>query len=286
MGIYDRPYWKEEQRGGGGGFGAPMRGAIRPALPKPSRAVTVIMIACAAVFLLQIFSRDLRLFLTLQFGVRPSRFYEVWRFGTFQFLHGSAGHFVYNMLGLYFFGPPLERTWGTQRFVWFYLLAGAFGGLCYLAMAAATPLGDVPLIGASGGILACLAACAILYPQMIVLIFPIRWVAVFLAVLYVLGILHDRSYSDAAHLGGMVAAVAYLVLWPRVRTQAAQQRVAARKGAWQKKMQARAAEQKEVDRILQKIKDRGLESLSDKERQTLRDATRNQRKEENDLYKA
>ncbi|MCC5919538.1 MAG: rhomboid family intramembrane serine protease [Cyclobacteriaceae bacterium] len=45
---------------------------------------------------------------------------------THMFVHASLGHLFGNMLGLFIFGPQLERTWGPKRFLIFYL-ACAFG---------------------------------------------------------------------------------------------------------------------------------------------------------------
>lgn len=58
---------------------------------------------------------------------------------THMFLHGGFNHIFSNMLGLIVFGPMLERTWGTQRFVFFYLFTGLgaavlFSGINYYEM--------------------------------------------------------------------------------------------------------------------------------------------------------
>jgi membrane associated rhomboid family serine protease len=34
---------------------------------------------------------------------------EVWRFVTFQFLHADTTHLLFNMMGLFFFGPLVEQ---------------------------------------------------------------------------------------------------------------------------------------------------------------------------------
>ena len=53
--------------------------------------------------------------------------YEIHRFGrwhqmiTSGFLHADFMHLLFNMLGLYFFGPPLEAILGSARFLVVYL---------------------------------------------------------------------------------------------------------------------------------------------------------------------
>ena len=50
-----------------------------------------------------------------------------WSVLTYAFLHGSFLHLLFNMLGLFMFGPPVEARLGSTRFVRLYLVA-ALGG--------------------------------------------------------------------------------------------------------------------------------------------------------------
>jgi membrane associated rhomboid family serine protease len=272
MALHNRAYWKDE--------GDTERGGSSWLFPRPSPVVLSIIIACAAVFLLTLVTgRDgsplydwLQLFL-------PD-WPQLWRFVTYQFQHADPGHFLFNMLGLYFFGPPLERLWGGRRFLAFYLACGVFAGLCYLGLGVVYVLG--PLVGASGCVLACLAGCAILFPSMRVFIFPIRGVAVFFAILYTLSILWGANLADAAHLGGMVAAAAWIGLTPAVSRMGERLRRGGRKGAWNRRMDAMRKEQQEIDGILKKISDQGLASLTRREKKRLADATRRQQQGQRD----
>ena len=47
------------------------------------------------------------------------------------FLHADFGHIFSNMLGLFFFGPMLERVWGSKRFTTFYFITGIGAGLLF-----------------------------------------------------------------------------------------------------------------------------------------------------------
>lgn len=248
-------------------------------LPRPSRVTAGLMIACAVLFLMGL-SRETRLSLIDLFCLSQAKVWQVWRFVTFQFLHASVRHFMFNMVGLYFFGVPLERAWGGRKFLVFYLVTGIFGGLCFILITLLVPMGPAMfLVGASGGILACLAACAILYPQMVFIIFPIRWVAAFLTVLYALSVLFREKYGDAAHLGGMAAAAAYLLLWPRVRRKAGVARAEAGRGRWENKRRAQRARQEEIDEILDKIRRRGIGALSRSEKRKLQEETHRQQRD-------
>ena len=284
MGLYDRPYMRDDQQGF---YGSGPGGHMRLALPKPTRLVLGLMIACALVFFLTLLSGRSNSPLYRWLSLRAVRSYQLWRFVTFQFVHGDPSHFLFNMIGLYFFAPPLERAFGGKKFLVFYLGCGAFAGLCFLGVSGLWSAFDQAfLVGASGGVLACLMACAILFPRFIVLIFPIRWVAAFLVVLYALGVMWwENPLGDVAHLGGMAAAAVWLWALPRLRGAGSAATRKVNQGAWQRKLAKRADRQKEIDRILRKIHRHGIASLTGGERKKLRDATRNQQQEDRNLHK-
>jgi membrane associated rhomboid family serine protease len=57
--------------------------------------------------------------------------FRPWQFFTYLFLHGGLGHLFGNMFALFIFGPLLERFWGSNRFLIFYLATGIGAGLVY-----------------------------------------------------------------------------------------------------------------------------------------------------------
>lgn len=50
---------------------------------------------------------------------------------TYMFVHDQATffHVFFNMLTLFFFGPALERIWGTRRFLFYYMACGVGAAL-------------------------------------------------------------------------------------------------------------------------------------------------------------
>ena len=40
------------------------------------------------------------------------------------FMHGNINHILFNMFGLWMFGSPLEKMWGKNKFLFFYISAG------------------------------------------------------------------------------------------------------------------------------------------------------------------
>jgi membrane associated rhomboid family serine protease len=272
MGLYDRDYTREN-------YVYRFQGTpqMRLGFPRLTPMVKLLLIANVAVHFIQVLGAHV--FLTDWFSVCPASFLmaiQLWRLITYQFLHGSFMHILFNMLGLYFLGPTLERHWGSKRFLMFYLGCGVAGGLFYTLLVAVHFLPAVPMIGASGAILGMLAACAILFPNFVVFIFlfpvPIRVAAVALTVIYVLAVLSRATNAggDAAHLAGMAAGAAYVFSegWrERIKFQI-RSSTRKRKIADQRKLQF------EVDRILKKVHDHGIQSLTSAEKRILREATK------------
>ena len=52
--------------------------------------------------------------------------FNIWQVVTYMFMHspGSLFHIMFNMFALFSFGPSLEYTFGSKRFLNFYLLTG------------------------------------------------------------------------------------------------------------------------------------------------------------------
>jgi len=61
----------------------------------------------------------------------PAIFYghEWWRLVTAMFLHAGLIHIGFNMMALMQFGPALEELYGSARYLFLYVVTGAFGFL-------------------------------------------------------------------------------------------------------------------------------------------------------------
>lgn len=231
-----------------------------------------------------------------------------WEFLTFQFLHGSVGHVLFNCIGLFFFGPWLERWWGAMRFIFFYLVCGVAGGVLYSTLVFAGILPRmilatysdgsqelvsstlVPLMGASAGIYGILVGVAVIAPSMRVsLLFPpitltMRQLAIALLVISVGAIvlkLGGNEGGEAGHLGGAIMGFVLMKThgwmgWVRGKTGSPRGRLAS---DFTPKIRPRTTVnlhgQSEVDAILEKISRDGFQSLTDEERDTLHRAAKN-----------
>lgn len=273
MGIYDRDYTQQDD------FTSPGRySRIRWGLPQTSPVVTYLLLANVTIFLAGLIPSvgDL---LRSWFAVdttSAARSLQLWRLIGYQFLHANFLHILFNMLGLFFLGPTLERHWGSRKFLQFYLMCGAAGGVLYILLSGIGVLSIGTLVGASGAMLGLLTACAILFPHFVVFIFifpvPIRIAAIIFIAWYVFSIVTGggNAGGNAAHLAGMATGAAYVFSQPALERL----RLRRKSSKWEKKMAAHRNLQIEVDRILEKVHRSGIQSLTRGEKKTLQEATR------------
>lgn len=208
-------------------------------------------------------------------------FVPVWQLLTYGFLHSldGLGHLFFNMLGLYFFGTMLEGHVGPRRMLVTYLLALVIGGLLHLLVSLATG-GVIPAVGASGGVLGVMVACAVLSPNSRVYIFvwpvPIKYVVGFIVVGDMMSILvglRDGGGDGTAHwvhLGG--ALFGFLTVWRRWIWHDPVAKLEQKSA--QLKVERERAVVLQVDDLLVKIQKEGLGSLSKREKEFLKQASK------------
>jgi membrane associated rhomboid family serine protease len=142
---------------------------------------------------------------------------------TFVFVHGGWLHLLGNMLFLQVFGDNVEDAMGHWRFLLFYLLCGAAGGLAH---ACAFPLSEQPLVGASGAVAGVIGAYLLLHPKALVWGLALNVIPLRIRAYWVLGlwgavqVWHLVTGDEAgtawwAHLGGFAAGIALLFLLRR-----------------------------------------------------------------------
>lgn len=211
---------------------------------------------------------------------------RIWEFVTFQFIHGSVGHVLFNSIGLFFFGPWMERWWGAKRFLGFYLASGV-GGAAFFVLLAYTGIlprvsEDSLLVGASAGIYGILVGVAMIAPSMRVsLLFPpvtltMRQLALILMAFAVGSIVFQfggNEGGEAGHLGGAI--VGFLLMRHAMAGGSSKPGFRRRKARpnIEPKIRPRTAVdlrgQDEIDEILDKISRDGFQSLTDEEKDLL-----------------
>lgn len=203
-----------------------------------------------------------------------------WHSISYAFAHDSKqiNHILFNMLGLYFMGRPVEQRYGTFEFYRIYLLSALFCGSLWLAKYAVLG-GQANVLGASGAVL-CISMLFIFnYPTATVFLLFIPMPAWVMGVLLVLLNFFTPSGSGIAydvHLFGILFAAMYFFLhwnfsWLQSPSNAWSSLRRKLTGPRLKVLRDREAEReqldaREADRILAKIHDSGRESLTTKER--------------------
>ncbi|MGB3354738.1 MAG: rhomboid family intramembrane serine protease [Mycobacterium sp.] len=125
---------------------------------------------------------------------------EMYRLLTSAFLHFGTAHIAFNMLALYFVGPPLEMALGRLRFVGLYLLS-ALGGSVLVYLLTLNAL----TAGASGAVFGLFGATFVVGRK---LRMDVRGVAAIIVLnmvfTFVYPLITSQNISWQGHLGGLV----------------------------------------------------------------------------------
>jgi membrane associated rhomboid family serine protease len=102
------------------------------------------------------------------------------------FLHGGWMHLIGNMLFLWVFADNIEATVGSFKFFLFYIVGGIIASY---GQAVLSPSSNVPCVGASGAISACLGAYIVMFPKsQIKVLFLLFFRSFYVSAIYFLGI--------------------------------------------------------------------------------------------------
>jgi membrane associated rhomboid family serine protease len=135
---------------------------------------------------------------------------ELWTLLTYGLLHdlGTPWHILFNVLALYWFGPPIERLWGTSRFLRFVLIAVLCGGLVQVGLDVITG-GRGIVVGVSAATMGLFALFSWLRPDARILLFfvlPVqgRYLLPIVIGFDLLSWLTQGGLAFGAHLGGVL----------------------------------------------------------------------------------
>ncbi len=224
-----------------------------------------------------------------------------WTVFTYMFSHFGFLHLLINMWMLFWFGKLFMQIFDSKQLLGVYVIGGIGGALIYILFYNVFPLfadqvSDSILLGASASVIAIIAAAAFGAPDMeIQLMFIGRVKLLYVGLVAILIDLYSMTGTNAgghiAHLGGALAGYFFIALlrkniditrWvnrvadgvtglfaPKKRNMKVKWR---RPVNEQEYRNEKAAEQKKVDEVLDKIKASGYESLTAEEKRRLFDA--------------
>jgi len=130
--------------------------------------------------------------------------YEIWRFVSSIFLHGSVTHLLFNMLALLIFGISAEKLIGGKLFLLLFFASGIIANLISVDFYASS-------LGASGAIMGIIGCLAVIRPFMMVwafgLILPMFIAAIVWIIGDLIGVFYPSDVGNIAHLSGIGAGI-------------------------------------------------------------------------------
>ncbi len=153
-------------------------------------------------------------------ALKPANiFYDgyLWTFLTSMFMHGNVWHLLVNMLTLMFIGGLVEKIIGYKRYFLFYMISGIFAGVFFVLLSLIFPADfNAYAVGASGAVFGLIGLLMIMTPNLPVYIMfipiPIKMKYAapgILIVLWMISVAADIPIGNTAHLGGLIAGLAY-----------------------------------------------------------------------------
>ena len=213
-----------------------------------------------------------------------------WTLITSIFLHLDFMHILINMIMLWLAGWIFSQYLATKQIYWIYLWGGIVGNTFFILSYNYFPVFESIAahscaLGASGGVLAVLAAAATKVPNYPVRLFllgevRLKWIAIVLIVLDIINIPHGNSGGHFAHLGGALFGFLFVLIpilrkkihlsVPKKGPRYRQKNSSSFRPKTDEQYNAeRTAYRKQVDTILDKVAKSGYSSLSKEEKDLL-----------------
>ncbi len=228
-----------------------------------------------------------------------------WTLITYMFTHFNFMHIFFNLLMFYWFGRIFLQYFTEKQLLSTYLLGGIAGAVFYLLLLNGFPglqqyLGS-NMLGASAAIMAVVVAISFYVPDYtLYLLFlgpvKLKYIALFIIVLDLLMIASYNAGGHIAHLGGALYGYLFyrqyqagkepgkwlndaldrmMTLFTRKPRLNVSYRQRSTRMSDEEYNRQKAEQQREIDRILDKIAQSGYESLTKKEKETLFNVNKN-----------
>lgn len=216
-----------------------------------------------------------------------------WTIFTYMFLQEQFWHLFFNMLMLYYGGKIFLQYFSQKQLLLTYIIGGLVGALFFVLAFNAFPVfesmkGHAVALGSSASVLSILIAAATYRPDYTLNLFlfgqvRMKWVAFVFVVVDFLSITKGNSGGHIAHLGGALWGFLYAFMVKndfdiynvlkkkaKIRVKTVNSENYHQRPKTDEQYNAeRAQEQKEIDRILDKIAKNGYSSLDEKEKEYL-----------------
>jgi len=213
----------------------------------------------------------------------PIEFTQAWRFLTYNFVHVSFMHFLFNMLMLWMFGDEVAEFMGHRKFVGLYIFSGIFAGVFSIPFYLFGSLSPYAMIiGASGALMGVFVAYYKFFPERTLLLFfviPLK-MKYAIWVLIALDIMMSQTNDSIAHfthLGGVLAGFIFMNFFYRIPFwekwfQPKRKKQHSQHNSSEKVLEGEVGyldQDKQMDAILSRSIKKGVNSLTESERQYL-----------------
>jgi len=146
----------------------------------------------------------------------PNNF-QIWQLLTYQFMHGSFTHILFNMFALWMFGMEIENMMGPRKFLTYYLSCGLGAGLLQLLLAPLFSGGQGPTIGASGAVFGVMIAFGMLFPDRYIFLYfliPIKakYLITILVIFEFMSVGNQSFIAHFAHIGGAITGLIFILI--------------------------------------------------------------------------
>jgi len=227
---------------------------------------------------------------------------QPWAFITYMFLHSGFMHLLFNMLWLHFCGKIFLQYLHPKQLLSTYILGGISGGLLFIIAynyipSLQTHLYLAQALGASASVLAIIVAIATYMPNYSVQLpfigfVKLKHIAIFTVALDIISIPKGNTGGHIAHIGGAIFGYIYIKQLQKgndfssgfsnfferlVNTFKNKNKLKTthkRAKTDYEFNSGKSAQQKEIDKVLEKISKSGYESLSKEEKATLFSASK------------
>lgn len=209
MGFENRDYYREDEGTSGFRFGSDMSLTVR------------IIIVCGVLFLVNLFvAGESGNWLQKQLSLSPDTLMKPWlwyRYLTHGFMHdpSTASHIFWTLLGLFFFGPEIERLYGWREYLRYYLTTLVLGGIIW-SVHAHLRFADSPFtyFGANAPVTAVTLLFCMRFPERSIMLFGVipvpAWAVGAMIVVSNLSALLTNAWLGAEP---SIVAVAFAVLY-------------------------------------------------------------------------
>ena len=227
---------------------------------------------------------------------------QPWSIITYMFFHSSILHLLFNMIWLHFGGKILISYINVKQFLSTYLIGGICGGILFILSYNFIPaFNSIYLsafaLGSSASVFAIMIAAATYSPNLYVQLpllgrIKLKHIAIFMITLDIISIPKGNAGGHIAHIGGALFGYFYIyqlkkgqdysilmsklidIITNTFKTRSKFKTVHKRAKSDYEFNAEKADQQKEINKILEKISKSGYDSLNQKEKDTLFSASK------------